>query len=148
MPTYAFVLNTSQWRVIFSKAENARALMEVLFRLRGEGQFLLHGFAILPVQAHLLLTPLRERTAERSAHLIRDDFTRKVRLRIPGELWQTWNLEHRVRNEQDFQLELGRIAALPELRGMREYPFVHTQCLEQMDEMPETLRFAGERVRG
>lgn len=143
MPTYAFALTTSQRRILFSKAENARVLMDVLFRYRDEGRYLLHGFAITPVQVHLLITPLQERTVERSAFLIRGEFARRVRLRIPGDLWQTWFLDHRVRNEQDFQAHLARIAALPRRRNLLDCPFVHTHHANRVDAMPDSLTSRG-----
>lgn len=136
MPTYAFALTTSQRRVIFSKPENAGVLMDILFRYRDEGQYLLHGFAILPVQVHLLLTPLRQGTVERCMQRIRDEFAHRVRQRIPGELWQAWVIDHRVRNPEDFEVQLEKIAALPEQRKLREFAFVHTRHLDRMDAMP------------
>ena len=140
MPTYVVTLTTAQRRVLFLTPENARILLDVLFHRRDEGRYLLHGFAILPVQVHLLLTPLCERTAERCTQGVREAFARAVRLKIPGALWQGWDPERRVRSEQEFEAELGKIAALPGLRGLRGYGFVHTQWLGWVDVMPESLR--------
>lgn len=140
MPTYVVTLTTSQRRVLFRTQENARLLLDILFRCRDEGRYLLHGFVILPVHVHLLLTPLRDRTAERCAQSIRETFAKAVRMKIPGALWQAWDPEHRVRSEEEFQSELEKIAALPELRGLRGYVFVHTLWADRMDEMPESLR--------
>lgn len=146
MPTYAFALTTCQRRVLFSKAQNAALMMDILFRYRDEGRYLLHGFAIMPVQVYVLLTPCRERTIERCVRCVKDGFTAKTRLRIPGEVWQAWVLDHRVRDKEDFRKQLEIIVAIPERRNLRVYPFVHTQHWDRMDAMPVSLRVSSARV--
>ena len=113
--------------------------MDVIFRFRKEGRYLLHGFAIMPVQAHLLITPLRESTLEGCQERIRSEFAHRARMKIPGEIWQAWAFDHRVRSAQDFELQLAKIAAYPVQRGLRDYGFVHTRNLQQIDAMPASL---------
>ena len=139
MPTYSLALTTCQRRILFEKPANAQLMMDILFRYRDDGRYLLHGFAIMPVQVHLLLTPMRERTVDRCERCIKDEFVNKTRLRIPGEIWQTWVLDHRVRTEKEFKVQLQDMATMPERRNLRNFLFVHTRYLNRIDPMPAGL---------
>jgi putative transposase len=138
MATYVLTATTCQRRGFFSRPANAELLLQLLFRYRDEGRYLLHGFAILRDEVHLLLTPSRERTSERCAQCIKEGFSAKVCMRIPGDVWQPGFQEHRVREENDFRIQIEKIAALPEQRNLRDHPFVHTRYLDRMDAMPDS----------
>jgi putative transposase len=139
MRTYALTTATHQRRALFVRTANADLLMQTLFRYRDQGRYQLHGFAIMPDHVHVLLTPAHDQTIERCAQCIKGGFSFQVRQLFKGEVWQPGFHEHRIRDEEDFRNQLGYIAANPERRGLRDYEFVHTRHLEQIDSMPVSL---------
>ncbi len=127
---------TFQRRALFVRTANAALLLEILFRYRDRGRYLLHGFVIMPEHLHVLLTPSLDQTIERCAQCIKGGFSFQVRQQFRGEVWLPGFHEHRVRDEEDFRNQLAYIAANPERRGLRDHEFVHTRHLDRIDPMP------------
>jgi putative transposase len=140
MPAYALTTATHQRRALFLRTANADLLLEILFRYRDQGRYLLHGFAIMPEHVHVLLTPSSGQTVERCAQCIKGGFSFKVRAQFPGEIWQPGFHEHRIRDQQDFRNQLAYIAANPERRHLVDHRFVHTCFLDRVDPMPVSLQ--------
>jgi putative transposase len=137
METNALTTATYQRRSLFVRTENAELLVSVLFRYRDQGRFQLHGFAVMPEHLHVLLTPMPGQTIERCAQCIKGGFSHAVRAQFAGEVWQPGFHEHRVRDREDFQRQLGYIAANPAKRGLADWGYVHTLFLDRLDPMPE-----------
>jgi putative transposase len=140
METYALTTATYQRRALFVRTVNAELLVRALFRYRDQGRYELHGFVVMPEHLHVVLTPSLNQTIERSAQCIKGGFSHEVRAQFAGEVWQPGFHEHRVRDKQDFERQLGYIAANPTKRGLVDWGFVHTRFLERLDPIP--ARFA------
>jgi putative transposase len=136
METYAIATATFQRRSLFVVIRNAELLVKTLFHYRDQGRYQLHGFVVMPEHLHVLLTPSESQTIERCAQCIKGGFSHEVRKQFAGETWQAGFHEHRIRDSEDFQRQLGYIAANPGKRRLVDYPFVHTRFMEQLDPMP------------
>lgn len=62
------------------------------------------------------------------------------RKQFQGEIWQPGFHDHRIRDHQDFGNQIAYIAANPERRHLENHPYVHTQFLDQVDPMPDSLK--------
>ena len=88
---------------------------------------------------------------EEGRQCIKGGFSHGLRARFAGEVWQAGFHEHRIRGEEDFQCQLGYIAANAERRGLVGHAFLHTLYFERLDPMPIRLRAfdaAASGVRG
>jgi len=136
METYALTTTTYQRRALFVVTKHAESLVKTLFHYRDQGRYLLHGFAVMPEHLHVLLTPAPNQTIERCAQCIKGGFSHEVRAQFAGEIWQVGFHEHRIRDGEDFQRQLGYIAANPGKRDLVDWGFVHTRFLDRLDPMP------------
>jgi putative transposase len=139
MATYTLTTNTYQRRAILVKTTNAELLIDVLFRYRDQGRYMLHGFAVMPEHVHVLLTPSLGQTIERCAQCIKGGFSFALRAEFRGEVWQPGFFEHRIRDASDYRNQLEYIAANPIHRGLVDHAFVHSRFLERLDSMPFEL---------
>ena len=146
MQTYAITTATHQRRALFLRTANAELLVSALFHYRDQGRYLLHGFVVMPEHLHVLLTPSASQTIERCAQCIKGGFSHSLRAQFGGEVWQTGFHEQRIRDAEDFQNQLGYIAANPDKRGLAGHAFVHTHHLDQLDPMPEQFKDGVQRT--
>jgi putative transposase len=137
METYSLTTTTYQRRALFARTANAELLVKTLFHYRDQGRSALHGFVVMPEHLHVLLTPAEGQPVERCAQCIKGGFSHEVREQFPGEVWQKGFHEHRIRDAEDFQRQLGYIAANPGKRGLVDWGFVHTRFLDRVDHMPD-----------
>jgi len=136
METYALTTSTYQRRSLLVRPANAELLVKTLFHYRDQGRYQLHKFAVMPEHLHVLLTPSESQTIERCAQCIKGGFSHQVRAQFAGEVWQPGFHEHRIRDGEDFQRQLGYISTNPGKRGLVDWCFVHTRFLDRLDPMP------------
>ena len=136
--TYALTAVAAQRRRLFQVTANAELLIATLFRYREQGRLLLHGFAVMPEHIHVLLTPTE--TIERAAQLIKGGYSFAMRKRGPGEVWQPGYHVHRITDSEDYQNQLLYIRDNPSVRGLVDYPYVHTMYPAMVDEPPPHCR--------
>jgi putative transposase len=139
METYALTTATYQRRALFVVTRNAELLVKTLFYYRDQGRYQLHGFVVMPEHLHILMTPASNQAVERCAQCIKGGFSHELRKQFAGEVWQPGFHEHRVRDAEDFQRQLGYIAANPGKRRLADYPFVHTRFIGLLDPKPAHL---------
>ena len=120
METYALTTATHQRRALFVRTFNAELLVKTLFHYRDQGRYRLHGFVVMPEHLHVLLNPSSTRTIERCAQCFKGGFPHEVRKQFAGEVWQSGFHEHRIRDRDDFQTQLGYIAANPGMRALAD----------------------------
>ena len=111
METYVLTTMTYQSRALFVLTKNAALLVKTLLHYRDQGWFQLHGFAVMPDQLHVLLTPGPNQTIESCAQCIKSGFVQEARAQIRGEVWQMGFEKRRIRDEADFRGQLEAIAA-------------------------------------
>jgi len=124
--TYAITILTHQRRSHFQRTANATLFIETLFRYRDSGKFKLHGFAIMPDHAHILITPAIDQSTSRCIQLIKGEYSFAVRQQSPGEIWHAGYHEHRIRDADDHAAQLQYIANNPLRKNLEPYPHVHT----------------------
>jgi putative transposase len=80
----------------------AELLVDVLFRYRDQGKFLLHEFVIMPDHIHLILTPTD--TIEKAMQLIKGGFSfrAKKELGFGSEIWETSFYDRRIRDYREY----------------------------------------------
>ena len=93
----------------------------------------------MPEHFHILLTPGRGQTVERSVQFIKGGFSFVVNKQFSGQIWQQGFHEHRVRDSEDFSNQMAYIARNPDRKHLRNYPYVHTNYLDRLDSMPASL---------
>lgn len=116
-----YFVTTGCWnkKSIFQVTRNADLFLDVLNSYRKH--FLLHGFVVMPDHVHLLLTPL-DITLERTMQYIKGGFSFRLskELGIKMEVWQRGFIDHRIRNQDDFQTRLNYIHQNPIRAGLAD----------------------------
>ena len=76
----------------------------------------------MPEHVHLLLTPGRDVTLERTLQLIKGGYSRAFELEFgPKEIWQRGFTDHRIRDAEDYDRHWDYIHQNPVKRGLVEH---------------------------
>lgn len=104
-----YFVTTKTWenRSVFQARENADIVIEVLFRHRSAGAYLLHEYIVMPDHLHLLLTPGQTISLEKAMQLIKGGSSYEIHKRRGHqmEIWQHGFREWTIRNLQDFRVK-------------------------------------------
>jgi len=98
-----FLTSASYQKIAVFQTDGMAGLMvDVLFRYRDQGKYLLHEFVIMPDHIHLLLTPTD--TVERAMQLIKGGFSYRAKKELGhcGEIWETSFYDRRVRDWKEY----------------------------------------------
>jgi putative transposase len=131
--TYAITTVTAQRRALLQSTQNAELLLNTLFNYRDQHRFELHGFAIMPENIHILLTPAIDQTIERCAQCIKGGFSHALPIKPIGGVWQPSFHQHRIRDAEDFQNQLTYIAQNPTRRNLQNHLWTHTNHPTKID---------------
>ena len=125
-----FITTTTEGRKpVFTNAEDALILWNVINNQRERGRFHLLGFVIMPDHLHLLIIPrevinisfIMQEIKKGSARLINESKGRR------GKLWMSEYYDHVIRNENDLMEKVRYIHYNPVKRGLVQneegYPF-------------------------
>ena len=144
--TYFITFNIWQKRRLLQSHRSAQLFIEILYKFRAEGRYLIHEFVVMPNHVHTLLTPLRPNTLERCVGLIKGAFSYQyTRMsRYPGEIWQTSFMDRRVRDAEEYQRFRTYIHQNPIKAGLAASPeeFAHGSASGdyELDEIPQRLK--------
>ena len=87
-----YFVTTKAWgnRSLFQVTETADIAVEIFLRHRDAGAYLLHEFVLMPDHLHLLLTPGRTTTLEKTVQLIKGGSSYEIHKRRGHrmEVWQ------------------------------------------------------------
>jgi putative transposase len=102
--TYFVTTKTWESRSLFQVTEIADIVLEVLFRHKGAGVYLLHECVLMPDHLHLLLTPGQTTTLEKAMQLIKGGSSYEIHKRREQrmEIWQPGFQDWTIRDERDF----------------------------------------------
>ncbi|MGA9545195.1 MAG: transposase [Candidatus Sulfotelmatobacter sp.] len=140
-----FVTSVTWQRVpIFRVETRARLLVEVLLGYRDQGKYLLHEFVVMPDHIHLLLTPAREVSLEKSVQFIKGGYSYRLRKVEKIQVWQESFTNHRIPDAEDYERHCEYVRMNPVRAGLvREaaaYPFSSTSAEVRLDAMPPGLK--------
>ena len=102
LSSYFLTSASYQKMCVFQTDRMAGLLLDVLFRYRDQGKYLLHEFVIMPDHVHLMLTPTD--TVEKAMQLIKGGFSfrAKKELGFHGEIWETSFYDRRIRDLREY----------------------------------------------
>jgi putative transposase len=146
-PGCTYFVTTKTWenRSLFQVTETADIVLEVLFRHKAAGAYLLHEFVLMPDHLHLLLTPGQTTTLERAMQLIKGGSSFEIHKRRGQrmEIWQPGFQDRTIRDEQDFLRKAAYIRMNPVAANLvtkpEEWLLGSARGGIALDEMPETL---------
>ncbi len=98
-----FFISVTAWqrRPIFLAEPNSKRLLDLLFRYRDEGKYLLHEFAVMPDMFHALLTPT-ESSLEQAVESITGEFARQTHVGSNTQVWQRKVVVYQIRDAPDY----------------------------------------------
>jgi len=141
--TYFVTSNTAQWRPFFRHTHWADKFVETIYSYRPE-RYLLHGFVVMPDHFHLLITP-RE-SLERAVQCIKGGFSFRAKRELSwsGGVWVTGFSDHRIRDDEDFEVHQRYIAKNPvEARLVKraaDYAYCSANGRFELDAFPQGLK--------
>jgi putative transposase len=144
--TYFVTAGTWQHRNLFQSDRLARLLLDTLSRYSHQRKFLLHEFVIMPNHIHLLLTPGPGLTLERIMQFIKGGFSYRVKkeLGLHCEIWERGYVDHRIRDESDYEHHREYIEQNPiEARlanSLEGYPYSSSYPGMELDPAPQELK--------
>jgi putative transposase len=143
--TYFVTTKTWENRNLFQVTEISDIVLEVLFRHKAAGAYLLHEFVLTPDHLHLLLTPGKTTTLEKAVQLIKGGSSYEIHKRRQQrmEIWEPGFQDWTIRDEQDFLKKAEYIRMNPVTANLVTRPedWLHSSAGGglALDEMPETL---------
>ena len=133
-------------RHLLQSYRSAELFIEVLYDFRAEKKYLLHEFVVMPNHFHLLLTPLRPTTLERSIGMIKGAFSYRASraFGLPANIWQTSFMDRRVRDFAEYQRFRGYIYSNPIKAHLSasaaDFPFSSATGRFELDDIPRWLK--------
>ena len=119
--TYFVTFITWQRRRLFVVEPYVRLFLKIMYSYRRQGKFQLHAFVVMPEHMHLLLTPAKNVTLERTVQLVKGGYSHAFGLKFQaGEVWQRGFTDHRIRDAEDFARHRDYIHQNPVKRKMVE----------------------------
>lgn len=103
----AYFVTAKTWgsRPLFQSERLALLFLETLFHYRDAGKYDLHEFVLMPNHFHLLFTPADDVTIERAVQLIKGGSSHRIGKEVSAslEVWERGYVDHRIRDEEDFE---------------------------------------------
>jgi putative transposase len=122
--TYFVTTDTWQRRALFRNEVIATIVENSIFHYRDEGNYLVHRHVVMPDHLHLLLTPGKTTTLEKSVQLIKGGSSREIGKR-PGMRFPVWHAgftEHQIRDPRDFEAHVKYIDENPVKASLSQTP--------------------------
>jgi putative transposase len=119
--TYFVTSNSAERKPFFRHERWAKLFLETLYRYRPE-RYLLHGFVLMPDHFHLIITPTT--SLELAIQCVKGGFSFRVKKELgwTGEIWVAGFADHRIRDDEDFELHLAYITRNPVNARLVESP--------------------------
>jgi putative transposase len=122
--TYFVTTNTWQRRPLFKNTVLASIVENAIFHYRDRENYLVHRHVVMPDHLHVLLTPGKKATLEKSVQLIKGGSSHEIGKR-PGMRFPVWHAgftEHQIRDKADFDVHVKYIDQNPVKTRMVEMP--------------------------
>jgi putative transposase len=141
--TYFVTSNTAERRPFFRHERWAKLFLETLYGYRPE-RYLLHGFVLMPDHFHLILTP--SASLELAIQCLKGgySFRAKREFKWLGGVWVTGYSDHRIRDDEDYEIHRAYIANNPVKARLVERPEQYAYCSAngcfELDAFPRGLK--------
>ena len=141
--TYFVTSNTAQRTPFFKNARWAELFIKTLYGYRPE-RFLIHGFVVMPDHFHVLITP--QESLERAVQRIKGGFSFRAKKELGwnGDVWVAGFSDHRIRNQEDYEVHQRYIAKNPVEDRLVEQSEDHSYCSAngrfELDTFPPGLK--------
>ena len=141
--TYFVTSNTAERRPFFRHERWAKLFLETLYGYRPE-RYLLHGFVLMPDHFHLLITP--KASLELAIQCLKGGYSFRARREFKwvGDIWVTGFADHRIRDEEDFEIHRAYIANNPAkarlVENAKQYTYSSTGGRFELDAFPRGLK--------
>ena len=101
--TYFVTSNTAGRTPLFRHERWTRLFIETLYNYRPE-RYLIHGFTVMPDHFHCLITP--KASLEVAVQCLKGGFSFRAKREFAwkGDVWVTGFSDHRIRDDQDFEV--------------------------------------------
>ena len=143
--TFFVTTSTVGKRALLQSERSAGLLIDVLYRYRGEGQYRLHEFVVMPNHLHALLT-VSELSIERAMQLVKGGFSYRAarELQFHPPFWEKGFSEVRVTDPVAYSRFCEYIRANPLRRGLvtrvEDFPFCSVHSRYEKDPSPQGLK--------
>jgi putative transposase len=141
--TYFVTSNTTERRPFFRHERWAKLFLETLYGYRPE-RYLLHAFVLMPDHFHLLITP--SASLELAIQCLKGgySFRAKREFKWVGGIWVTGFADHRIRDEEDFEIHRAYIANNPVkarlVEQAEQYAYSSASGHFELDAFPQGLK--------
>ncbi len=141
--TYFVTSNTAGRVPLFRHDRWAQLLIETLYHYRPE-RYLIYGFTVMPDHFHCLITP--KTSLELAVQCLKGGFSFRAKKEFAwkGDVWVAGFSDHRIRDEQDFEVHrryIDRNAVKGRLVEREEdYAYCSANGLFEVDVFPQGLK--------
>jgi putative transposase len=141
--TYFVTSNTAGRAPLFRHERWARSFIETLYKYRPE-RYLIHGFTVMPDHFHCLITPTV--SLELAVQCLKGGFSfhAKREFTWKGDVWVSGFSDHRIRDDQDFEVHkryIDRNAVKASLvEREEEYAYCSANGRFDLDTFPRGLK--------
>ena len=125
--TYFVTSNTAGRKPFFRHERWAQLFIQVLLGYRPE-RFLLHGFVVMPDHFHVLMTP--QESLEKAVQCIKGGFSFRAKKELSwiGEIWIAGFSDHRIRDDEDYEVHRQYITKNPVEAALAERGEEYAYC--------------------
>jgi putative transposase len=141
--TYFVTSNTAERRPFFSHKRWAKLFLETLYGYRPD-RYLLHTFVLMPDHFHLILTP--SASLELAIQCLKGGFSFRAKREFKwiGGIWVTGYSDHRIRNDEDYEIHRAYIANNPVkarlVERSEQYAYGSANGCFELDTFPRRLK--------
>jgi len=141
--TYFVTTNTAERRPFFRHERWAKLFLETLYGYRPE-RYLLHAFVLMPDHFHLIITP--SASLELAIQCVKGGFSFRAKREFKwiGGIWVTGYSDHRIRDDEDFEIHRAYIANNPVkarlVERVEEYLYSSANGSFEIDAFPRGLK--------
>jgi len=140
--TYFVTTDTWQKRELFRKPAAAEIVEAKLFEYRDKGFYFVHRYVVMPNHLHIILTPGRTTTLEKTVGLVKGgssfDIGKAFAMKFP--VWHEGFAEHQIRDWEDYESHVRYIDSNPVKAGLvrepGEYPYCSLNGKHRLDPWP------------
>jgi putative transposase len=125
--TYFVTSNSAARKPFFRHERWARLFVETLYGYRPQ-RYLIHGFVLMPDHFHLLITPAA--SLELAVQCLKGGFSFRAKRAFEWkeDIWVAGFSDHRIRDEEDFEIHRAYIANNPLKAGLVERAEDYIYC--------------------